>query len=80
MIVRKQAHSTRLHLSHLSIGDTVATLFADSVGDLKDVEAVDLNDNKLTDASLGPLAMALSQLPHLTELDFGKNMGLYSYP
>jgi Ran GTPase-activating protein (RanGAP) involved in mRNA processing and transport len=71
-MVRKQAHSTRLHLSHLSIGDTVATLFADSVGDLRDVESVDLNDNKLTDASLGPLAMALSKLPCLTELDFGR--------
>ena len=73
MMVRKKGHDTELKLSHLCIGDTVASLFAASLGDLPDVESVNLNDNKLTDVSLGPLVLALSNVPSLRALDLGCN-------
>ena len=73
MIVRKHEGSTHLALSHMRIGDKVATLFASSLKELENIESVDMNDNKLTDASLRPLVTALAKVQNLRDLDLGGN-------
>lgn len=62
-----------MKLSHLSIGDKVAKILADSLADLPDIESVDISDNSLTDLSLVPCLQALSKIRNLTELNLSSN-------
>jgi hypothetical protein len=73
MIVRKHEGSTHLALSHMRIGDKVAALFASPLKEFDNIESIDMNDNKLTDVSLGPLVTALAQVSNLQVLDLGSN-------
>ena len=51
-----------MNLSHMTLGDKVVRLLAQALGDLPDVESLDLSDNNITDASVVPLlAIAMEQ-------------------
>ena len=65
--------STHLKLSHLSIGDRVAGILADSLCDLPGIESVDLSDNNLTDLSLVPCIKSFFFIPNLREINLSLN-------
>ena len=65
--------STHLNLSHLSIGNRVAVILAESLFDLPGIESVDLSDNNLTDLSLVPCIQSFSFIPNLTEINLSFN-------
>jgi Ran GTPase-activating protein (RanGAP) involved in mRNA processing and transport len=73
MQVIRRHKSTHLKLSHLSIGDRVAGILADSLFDLPGIESVDLSDNNLTDLSLVPCVKSLAFIPNLTEINLSFN-------
>ena len=73
LVLRKRM-STHLKLSHLSIGDKVAIILAESLVDLPDVESIDISDNVLTDLSLEPLLKAVSTISSLKELNLSSNV------
>ena len=72
LVIRKRM-STHLKLSHLSIGDKVAIILAESLTDLPGVESIDISDNVLTDSSLEPLLKAISTISCLVELNLSSN-------
>ena len=54
--------ANHMNLSHMTLGDKVVRLLAQALGDLPDVESLDLSDNNITDASVVPLlAIAMDQ-------------------
>lgn len=73
LVIRKRM-STHLKLSHLSIGDKVAVILAESLSDLPGVESIDISDNVLTDISLEPLLKAISTISCLVELNLSSNI------
>lgn len=73
LVLRKRM-STHLKLSHLSIGDKVAIILAESLVDLPDVESIDISDNVLTDLSLVPFLKAVSTISTLKELNLSSNV------
>ena len=71
-----------MNLSHMTLGDKVVRLLAHALGDLPDVESLDLSDNNITDASVVPLlaiamdkssATGLSPFASLRQLDLSDN-------
>lgn len=72
LVLRKRM-STHLKLSHLSIGDKVAVILAESLTDLPDVQSIDISDNVLTDISLEPFLKAISTISQLIELNLSSN-------
>lgn len=73
LVLRKRM-STHLNLSHLSIGDKVAKILAESLVDLPDVESIDISDNVLTDLSLVPFLKSVSTISTLKELNLSSNV------
>ena len=72
--VIRRHKSTHLKLSHLSIGDKVASILAESLADLPEIESIDISDNALTDLSLVPCLQALSNVKNLTEINLSSNI------
>jgi hypothetical protein len=73
LVLRKRI-SPHLKYSHLSIGDKVAGILAESLVDLPDVESIDISDNVLTDISLEPFLAAISTISSLTMLNLSSNI------
>jgi hypothetical protein len=72
LLIRKST-TRNLKLPHMCIGDQVAYLLAESLCDLTDIEAIDLTDNVLTDASLHPLMHSICSIPNLHVLNLSSN-------
>ena len=61
LLIRRRM-ANHMNLSHMTLGDKVVRLLAQALGDLPDVESLDLSDNNITDASVVPLlAIAMEQ-------------------
>lgn len=72
LLIRKSL-TNKLKLPHMSMGDQMADLLAQSLCDLTDIEAIDLKDNILTDVSLEPLIRSICHIPKLQVLNFSNN-------
>lgn len=72
LVIRRHM-STHLKLSHYSIGDKVACILAESLVDLPEIESIDISDNILTDVSLEPLLLAITNISGLVELNLSSN-------
>jgi hypothetical protein len=63
----------QLNLQHLGMGDTLAALLAECVTALPFVQSINVADNMLTDAGLGPLILAARDMGGLLELNLSLN-------
>lgn len=72
LIVRKQ-FSTAHNLAHYGFGDKMGCVLAECLPDLPHVEALNLADNNLTDASLKHLIRAIASIKTLRNLDLSRN-------
>ncbi len=63
-------------LPFVIVSSQVVTLLAQAIGDLPDVESIDLSDNALTDTSIVPLLLAVASgqsFSQLIQLDLSSN-------
>jgi Ran GTPase-activating protein (RanGAP) involved in mRNA processing and transport len=72
-ILRKRI-SSDLNLQHQGMGDTLGILFADSLRELPYVHSINLNDNNLTDLSIGPIIRSILTMTHVTSLNLSNNL------
>jgi Ran GTPase-activating protein (RanGAP) involved in mRNA processing and transport len=72
LILRKN-FTKRLCLQHHGIGDEMAILFAEAIVAIPYIEAINIADNNLTDAGLGPIINAIVNMKDLVDLDISYN-------
>jgi hypothetical protein len=73
IILRKESNPMGVHLSHRGIGDLRMTPLIQVMDTLPAIQTIDLCDNRLTDATLVPLAAKLVNFKSLTHLDLSFN-------
>ena len=73
LIVRKNLSKT-LHLQHHGMGDEMARIFAHSIRGVPYIHSINLADNNLTDAGLGPILQSLVKIPGLIDLNMSQNV------
>ena len=69
----RDARTTELSLSHQGIGDDLGRLLAETLSDMPLLRCLDLNDNRLTDASLEQIIDGVSRHGKLLSLDLSSN-------
>eukprot|EP00981_Chlorochromonas_danica_P010025 scaffold2924_cov165-Ochromonas_danica.AAC.12 len=72
-LVIRRDFSAELDLSHYSMGDEMGRVLAEALRELPCIEAINLNDNNLTDDSLQYLIEAIIAITTLRELDLSRN-------
>lgn len=72
VVVRKEL-SKCLDLRHLGIGNDYANALVTSLVNLPYIEAVNLEDNRLDDESLGPIVSTIATTPGIIEINLSNN-------
>lgn len=73
-LVLRRGMTKMLDLSHHGIGDTMGKVLSECILSLPYLQSINLADNTLTDASLGPLVAALVQMPNILHADLSNNV------
>lgn len=72
MILRKGFNKS-LDLHNQAVGDTMGLILAECIPSMPYLQSLNLKDNRLTDASLGPILKALMNVSGLLHLDISNN-------
>lgn len=72
LLLRKNM-SKELNLQHQGMGDTMAQLLAESIRGLPFIESINIADNMLTDDGMGPIILAVVDIPGLLQLNLSQN-------
>ena len=72
VVVRKDL-SKCLNLKHLGIGNDYANALVMALVNLPYIEAVNLEDNRLDDVSLGPIVSTIASTPGIIEINLSNN-------
>ena len=72
LILRKRV-SPELNLQHQGMGDEMGVMFAETLGDMPYVHAINLSDNNLSDVSIQPIIQAIISLANVTHLNMSNN-------
>lgn len=73
-LMTRKAFSKRLDLRHHGIGDKMCLILTESILQMPYLQSLIVQDNNLTDASLGPLVQALVKMPHILEVNISNNI------
>lgn len=73
LIIRKNLTKI-LNLNHLGIGDKMASILAECLENLPFIHGINICDNRLTDAGLVPILMAVIKIPEVLDLDLSDNI------
>ena len=72
-LVRRNLTST-INLSHMGIGDKIASILADCLSSIPYLQVLDLSDNNLTDQGLSELLTSASKHKEIEILDISNNI------
>ena len=73
-LMTRKAFSKCLDLRHHGIGDDMCLILTESIRQMPYLQSLIVQDNNLTDASLGPLVQALVKMPNILEVDISNNI------
>ena len=73
-LMTRKAFSKRLDLRHHGIGDEMCLILTESIRQMPYLQSLIVQDNNLTDESLGPLVQALVKMPNILEVDISNNI------
>ena len=72
LVIRKNM-TKKLELQNYGMGDEMAAILAESISDLPFLESINIADNRLTDAGMGPIILAAVEIENLLELNLSMN-------
>lgn len=72
LILRKRL-GKEINISHMCIGNTIAGLLADCLGDMPHIESVNVNNNNLTDEGVASILNAVKPITTLKYLNISRN-------
>jgi hypothetical protein len=73
-LMTRKAFSKTLDLRHHGIGDKMCLILTECIEAMPYLQSLIVQDNNLTDASLGPLVQALVKMPNILEVDLSNNV------